>query len=277
MGVANRRWDIVKRPTAPGVMMLGAIPWLIFLLAPTLIVIPMALTKSDLIQFPPVWISLHSFIDYFGDDAWMDSTLVSIKVAAVATAVATVAGTCAAFALHSMRGGIRMAISSIIMLPIIAPVIVLALGDYLVLGRVGLLGDWRLIALGHSLLGVPYVFLSVQTSLSGLDIALVRSARSLGARAIAVTWLVYWPALRPGILAGAVFAFYVSFDEVILALFLQGPGGTTLPVQMFASIQYELSPKVAAVSSLLVTLAALALLTQSAFGKRGARQPNSKA
>ena len=88
-----------------------------------------------------------------------------------------------------------------------------------------------MIAMAHSLMGVPYVVLSVQTSLSGLNAALVRSARSLGAKDLAVLLHVYWPAIRPGLMAGAVFAFYGSFDEVILSLFLQGPGVTTLPVR----------------------------------------------
>jgi putative spermidine/putrescine transport system permease protein len=149
------------------------------------------------------------------------------------------------------------------MLPMMAPVIVLALGDYLVLGRIGLVGNWPMIALAHALLGAPYVIISVQTSLSGLNTALTRSARSLGAGDLSVLRHVYWPAIRPGLLAGAVFAFYGSFDEVIIALFLQGPGVTTLPVQMFTSIQYELTPKIAAVSSMLVLLAAIALVGQA--------------
>lgn len=277
MEAVKRRMSFFSSLSAATIMTLGALPWFVFLLAPTLIVIPMALTKSDLIQFPPVWISVHSFVDYFSDKVWMENSVVSLKVAASATAIACLVGTCTAFALSAMRGPLRTAVSSIVMLPIIAPVIVLALGDYLVLGRVGLLGHWPMIALAHSLLGVPYVVLSVQTSLSGLDTALVRSARSLGADNLAVLRHVYWPALRPGILAGALFAFYVSFDEVIVALFLQGPGGTTLPVQMFASIQYELTPKVAAVSSILVSLAALALAGQGAFTLRSRAPSKVKA
>lgn len=264
------------RPSTAMTMTLGAIPWLVFLLTPTLVVVPMALTKSDVIQFPPVWISLHSFTDYFNDQAWMENTGVSLKVAALATLVACLVGICTTFALTSLRGAVRTAVTAIVMLPIIAPVIVLALGDYLVLGRMGLLGDWPTIALAHSLLGVPYVVLSVQASLNGLDKALVRSARSLGAGHMAILAHVYWPALRTGILAGALFAFYISFDEVVLAMFLQGPGGTTLPVQMFTSIQYELSPKVAAVSSILVSLAALILAAQGAFAARGSERPKIK-
>jgi putative spermidine/putrescine transport system permease protein len=231
-------------------------------MAPTLIVVPMALTRGDIIQFPPVWISVHSFTDYLSDPEWMADTVVSLKIAILSTLLACAVGTFAALGLRGLRGSARRAASSVIMLPMVAPVIVLALGDYLTLGRIGLVGAWPMIALAHSLLGAPYVTLSVQTSLAGLDPALVRSARSLGAGDLAVLRHVYWPAIRPGLLAGAVFAFYGSFDEVVLALFLQGPGVVTLPVQMFASIQYELTPKIAAVSALLVLLAAIALLGQ---------------
>jgi putative spermidine/putrescine transport system permease protein len=251
-----------RRPTGASLLLIGSAPLLAFLLAPTLIVTPMALTKGNIIQFPPVWISVHAFTDYLSDPEWMADTLVSLKIAVLATLVACAVGTSTALALFHLRGPVRGAVSSVVMLPMMAPVIVLALGDYLALSRVGLVGNWPMIAMAHSLLGAPYVVLSVQTSLGGLNQALVRSARSLGAGDLAVLRHVYWPAIRPGLLAGAVFAFYGSFDEVILALFLQGPGVVTLPVQMFTSIQYELTPKIAAVSALLVFLAAAALIGQ---------------
>ena len=251
-----------RRPSGASLLLIGACPLQVFLLAPTLIVTPMALTKSNIIEFPPVWISVHAFSDYLRDPEWMADTLVSLKIAVLATTVACFVGASTALALHALRGPVRGAISSFVMLPMMAPVIVLALGDYLALSKVGLVGAWPMIGLAHSLMGVPYVVLSVQTSLSGLNPALVRSARSLGAKDLAVLLHLYWPAIRPGLLAGAVFAFYGSFDEVILSLFLQGPGVTTLPVQMFTSIQYELTPKIAAVSSLLVLLAAVTLVGQ---------------
>lgn len=243
---------------------LAILPILAYLIAPTLVVIPMAFTASDLIQFPPVGFSTHAFTDYFGDAGWIADTIVSIKVAAVATVVAGIVGTCTALALHAMRGPARMVVSTMIMLPMMIPLIVLALGDYFLLARLGLEGQWFMIGLAHSLLGVPYVVISVQSSLGGLNQALVRSARSLGAGSGAVFRYVLWPALRPGLLAGLLFAFYGSFDEVVIALFLQGPNATTLPVQMFTSLTYELTPKIAAVSSLLVLLAAIALVIQSA-------------
>jgi putative spermidine/putrescine transport system permease protein len=254
-------------------LLIGSAPLFLSLIAPTLIVTPMALTRSDIIEFPPVWISIHAFTDYLTDPEWMADTLVSLKIAVLATIVACLVGTSTALALHALKGPVRGVVSSLVMIPLMAPVIVLALGDYLTFARIGLSGAWPVIGLAHSLMGAPYVVLSVQTSLAGLNSALARSARSLGAGDLAVLLHVYWPAIRPGLLAGAVFAFYGSFDEVVLALFLQGPGVITLPVQMFSAIQYELTPKIAAVSSLLVLLAALALAGQGllALSRREAK------
>jgi putative spermidine/putrescine transport system permease protein len=257
----------VKRLLMPGRILLVAavLPIAIYLLLPTLIVVPMALTKGQLIQFPPIWISFHSFVDYFHDRQWIDSTLTSVKVAGVATMIACVAGVLASLGLHGSRLPGKGLVVGIILAPIVVPLVVLALADYAFFARIGLIGNWLAIGLAHSVLVTPYVFITVQASLAGLDPALVRSARSLGAGPLAVWRHVYWPATRPGIVAGAIFAFAVSFDEAVIALFLQGPDATTLPVRMFTSIQYDLTPKIAAIASLLVGLAVLALSAQGAL------------
>jgi len=102
---------------------------------PSLIIVPMALTKGDLIQFPPIWISTHAFTDYLGDPAWVDSTVLSFKVSLLAVAVGAVAGATAAIALHGRRFPGRNLVAGLIMAPIVIPAIVLALGDYLLLAR----------------------------------------------------------------------------------------------------------------------------------------------
>jgi len=240
-------------------------PVFVYLMLPTLVVVPMALTPRQLLEFPPSGISLRTFHDLLSDAAWTSAVLISLRVAAVVVGLSCLVATTAATALHSARFAGKAIILGILMTPVVAPVIVLALADYQFLVSLHLAGTWVGIALAHSVLATPYVFVTIQASLVGLDPALVRSARSLGAGPMSVFWHVYLPALRPGLLAGAVFAFAVSFDEVVIALFLQGPQATTLPVKMFTDIQYELSPKIAAVASLLVGLAALAFLAQIAI------------
>jgi putative spermidine/putrescine transport system permease protein len=254
-----------RRPHRFGqaLLLIAATPIFLYLVLPSFVVVPMALTKGQLIKFPPDWISLHSFSDYFNDAQWIAATMTSFKVAGVAMVIACVTGALAALALHGPKSAGKGVIVSLLLAPIVIPLVVLALADYLLFARFQLVGNWLAIGLAHSLLVTPYVFITVQASLVGLDPALVRSARSLGAGPLSLLRYVYWPVVRPGIAAGAIFAFAVSFDEVVIALFLQGPEAITLPVKMFTSIQYDLTPKIAAVASLLLCVAALALTAQS--------------
>ena len=246
-------------------LLLGAsVPILLFLLLPSLIIVPMALTKGQLIQFPPQWISLHSFTDYLSDAQWMNSTWLSFQVAVLAVALGCIAGSAAAIALHGRRFPGKGLVISIILAPIVVPLIVLALGEYLLFAHFQLVGSWFAIGLVHAVLVTPYVFISVQTSLTAeLNPALVRSARSLGAGRFSVLRHVYWPAIRPGVLSGCILGFAVSFDEVVIALFLQGPDAVTLPVRMFTAIQFELTPKIAASASLFILLATFGLAAQA--------------
>jgi putative spermidine/putrescine transport system permease protein len=239
----------------------ACIPILLLLVLPSLIIVPMALTKGDLIQFPPIWISVHPFFDYLRDQAWVDSTVLSFKVSILAVAIGGCAGATAAIAMHGRPFLARNLVAGLIMSPIVVPAIVLALGNYLLLAPLQLVGNWFALAIVHAIHVTPYVFISVQTSLAvGLSTALVRSARSLGAGRLAVLRFVYWPAIRPGLLAGGILGFAVSFDDVVLSLFLQGPTTITLPVRMFTAIEYDLTPKIAASASVFIALAVLGVV-----------------
>lgn len=247
------------------------VPIFVYLLVPSLIILPMALTRGELIEFPPQWISIHSFVDYYQDRNWIDSTVVSLKVAVVAVFVSIVAGTCSALALHESKFPGKSVVVGVILAPLVVPLIVLGIADYLFFAKLGMAGSWIGIGMAHGLLATPLVYITVSNSLAGLNPALVRSATSLGANDINALRFVYWPAMRPGILAGGIFAFSISFDEVVVALFMQGANATTLPVTMFTSIQYDLTPKVAAVSSLLLLIAVLAMVVQM-ISLRGGEQ-----
>jgi putative spermidine/putrescine transport system permease protein len=254
---------------ASALLFLACVPIVVFLLLPSLIIIPMALTKGELIQFPPDWISVHAFADYLSDTQWMHSTLLSFEVAALAVVLGCTAGSTAAIALHARRFPGRGLLTGVILAPIVVPLIVLALGEYLLFARLHMVGSWLAIGMVHAILVTPYVFVSVQTSLTAeLNPALIRSARSLGAGRLSVFRHVYWPAIRPGVLSGCILGFAVSFDEVVIALFLQGPDTVTLPVRMFTAIQFELTPKVAASASLFILLATLALIGQTLLTMR---------
>jgi len=251
----------------------ACMPVLVLLVLPSLIIVPMALTKGDLIQFPPIWISIHSFTDYLGDPAWVTSTALSFKVTVLAVAIGGFAGATAAIAMHGRVFRGRNFVAGLIMSPIVVPAIVLALGDYLLFAPFQLIGNWIALAVVHAMHVTPYVFISVQTSLTvGLSTALLRSARSLGAGRLSVFRFVYWPAIRPGLLAGGVLGFAVSFDDVVLSLFLQGPNTVTLLVRMFTAIEYDLTQKISASASIFIALAVLGLAVHS-LGARGRTAP----
>ena len=254
-------------------LLLANVPVLLFLALPVLVIVPMALTRGQLIRFPPDGLSVHSFVDYWRDPQWVASTWLSLRVALFASVLGGVAGGSAAAGMHGRRFRGSGLLTGVILAPIVLPLIVLALGDYLLFARLRLLGGWLAIGLAHGLLVTPYVFVSVQGSLaSRLDPSLIQAARGLGAGSWRVLRAVWWPAIRPGLLAGCILAFAVSFDEVVIALFLQGPDATTLPVRMFTSIQFELTPKIAACASLFLGLASVLLVLQTLVARSGAIQ-----
>ena len=263
LGGASRDGGLRRRKSLRAYALpLACSPVFLFLILPTAVVIPMALTPRRYLEFPPSGLSGHAFSDFANDPAWTSAAFTSLKVAAIAVVTALVMGASAAIALHGARFRGKGLVVGVIVAPIVAPLIVLGLADYQFFARFHMVGTVLAIGLAHSVIATPYAYLTVEASLTGLDPALIRSARSLGAGQLAVFRHVYLPATRTGLLAGAAFAFAVSFDEAVVALFLQGPGATTLPVKMFTDIQYELSPKIAAVSSLLVGVATLMLLVQ---------------
>ena len=132
------RFERLGRPLLIG----GALAIGFYLLLPSLIIVPMALTKSQLIQFPPEWISVHAFTDYFEDEQWIASTLVSLKVAALATVIACIAGSSAAIALQGRNFRGKAIVVGIILAPIVVPLLVLALADYLFFVRLRFLAAW---------------------------------------------------------------------------------------------------------------------------------------
>ena len=116
------------------------VPILLFLLVPILIIVPMALTKGDLLTFPPDGVSIRPFLDFFGDTQWVASTVTSLKVAILAMAVSCTAGGASAVALHRNSSRLKGTVATLILMPLMIPVVVLALGDYLFLARLQLIG-----------------------------------------------------------------------------------------------------------------------------------------
>lgn len=154
----------------------------------------------------------------------------------------------------------QIVLSALFVSPIVIPSIVIGVAFAYVFGRVGLSGSYWSLALAHAILGAPLVFLSVMTSLKGLDPDLDRAAASLGSSRNYRFWHVTLPLTAPGFLAGALFAFVTSFDEVVVALFLASPQSTTLPIALFAALRDRLQPSIVVIALILSLISLFFLL-----------------
>jgi putative spermidine/putrescine transport system permease protein len=170
------------------------------------------------------------------------------------TLVATVLGTFSALSMARYRFRGREAISAFMLSPILFPTIVLGLALLVFYSRVGLSGSFTGLVIAHSVLTTPFVIRLVMASLAEFDPAVEEASRNLGAGWWRTFLQVTLPLIRPGVLAGAVFAFIISFDELVVTLFLAGPDMTTLPVRIYTYVEFSSDPTISAISTMLIVV-----------------------
>ena len=227
---------------------------LVFLCAPILIVVVVSFNASEFIEFPPRAWSLRWYRNYFSARQWVEPTLLSLRIAFVTMVLSTVLGTAAAIGLTRGRFRGRRMLEFFFVSPMVMPTIVLAIGLYLLFARFKLVGQPLALYLAHTVVAAPLVIVIVSAALKTTDSAIELAARSLGAGYFRTLWHVTLPAILPSVVSGAAFAFLLSFDEVVLAIFLGGPATTTLPKRMWESVRYEIDPTLTAISTLLVII-----------------------
>ena len=238
-----------------------------WLVAPTLVVIPLAFTGQKSLVFPPRSWSLRWFANFFADPTWVGSLLNSLQVAGMTAAVATVLGTLAALGLRSRFRG-RSAAGALVLAPMLVPAVVFGVGVYAVFLELKLIGTFIGFVAAHTALALPFVVIPVTSSLAGFDETLERAASVCGANRISTFLRVTLPAIAPGVLSGFMFAFVVSFDEIVVSLFISSPYLQTLPVKIWGSLRADLSPVIAAASSLLVLLTLLLMIVTALLRRR---------
>jgi putative spermidine/putrescine transport system permease protein len=236
-----------------------------FLLAPVAIVAVFAVNPTPFIQFPPVGVSPRWFQKFFASQDFMSAIQLSLTVAAVVAAIATVLGATAALALARGRlPGARL-LTATFLSPLMLPAILtgLALFQLYMLLDIGR-PLWGLVA-GHVLIAIPYVVRTTLAVLHNFDRGLEEAARNLGASPVRTFFEVTLPLIRPGVLAGAIFAFIVSFDQFPVSLFLVSPGRETLPITLFNYLKYDLDGTIAAASmvSILLSVAVVLVLDRT--------------
>ncbi len=237
----------------------------LFLILPVLVVLPMSFSGSRYLDFPPKIWSTRWYDRFFTDIAWYSSMIVSLKLAVCTVLVATPIGTAAAYAIHVADKPIFKKIYTFLLMPLMIPNIILAIGIFYAFARIGFLGSFGGILLAHVMLALPFVIVTVLSGLRSFDMTQEQVARTLGCTRFGAFFRVTLPQIQGSIVSGAIFAFVTSLDEVVVALFIASGENTTVTKVMFSSLRDEIDPTIAAVSALLIigsiVLATLAMLS----------------
>jgi putative spermidine/putrescine transport system permease protein len=245
------------------------IPVLVLLLAPSFVVIPMSFSKSLVLSWPPEGFTVRWYLKLFGSDEWLASAVHSLEVAFAATAIALAFGVPAGLTLGLRVFGGRGPALALVMIPLVVPTIVVAVGMYRVYATVGLV-DLRGLAAAHAMIGVPFVVVTTMSAARQVNPVLFLAARSLGGNPISVFIHVTLPGVALGVLSGAVFAFVTSWDEVVIAKFLTSPTFQTIPVEMWNQLTEGVDPTVAAMATTLLAVTMSLMLVLIWQGRRRA-------
>ena len=232
----------------------------LFLFAPILAVIIMSFCSSKYSTFPLGELTFKWYRMAAEDQNILSAIKNSLIISVTATAIASVIGMLAAmgFVRNKFRG--KEIFNAFFLSPMIIPEIIIgiALLSFATLLKMG--GGLPLIIIGHILIGLPFVFTVVSTRLYGFDRALEEAAMDLGANEIKTFWRITLPLIMPGILGGALLAFTVSFDNFLITYLLAGPGITTIPIQIYSMVRFELTPKIHAFSTVIVLISMTLIL-----------------
>jgi putative spermidine/putrescine transport system permease protein len=246
---------------------------LAYILTPLVFVTWLAFFRQEIPSFPPEGYSLRWFQAIAGNDRFVSGFLLSLQLAVIATSFGLCLGLPAALCLARFRFAGREALSSLLLLPLVVPGIVLGIALYVFHVEVELatglpiLGSLGGLIAGHVLIVIPWTVRLVTASLAGLDRSIEEAAQSLGANRLTTFRRVTLPAIRPGVVAAALFGFVSSFGNLEMSLFLVGPGRTTLPIAILQYLEWKIDPTIAAVSVLQIGLIATAMLITDRFVK----------
>jgi len=259
-----------ERATRLGLIVLtGAV--LLFLVAPILTIVPLSFSSGSFFYYPLPGLSLRWYQDFFTSSFWLSSLQNSLIIGISATVLATFLGTMAALGIWRARFPAQALVLAMLISPMVVPVVIIAVGVYFAFAPLGLTNGYLGLILAHATLGVPFVVITVLATLSAFDRTLLRAAESLGASQLATFRRVMLPLILPGVASGAVFAFAASFDEVVVVLLMAGPAQRTLPRQMFAGINDNISLTIAAAATMLIAISLALMIAVGALQRRSAR------
>ena len=241
---------------------------MVFLMIPTLIVIPMSFSASQYLEFPPREWSLRWYEFYFNSASWMQATGTSFKAAILTMLVATPVGVAAAYGLFVSKHKSGQMIFILLISPMMIPIILIAIGVFYVYVQIKMVNTIPGLVIAHTMLALPLVLIIVSASLKSFDINLEMAARNLGASRFRAFMSVTLPQISFAVVTAALFSFLSSFDEVIVALFVSGGENSTLTRNMFNALRDQIDPTIASISTIMVLISTTLLIATQFLGKK---------
>jgi putative spermidine/putrescine transport system permease protein len=244
---------------------------LIYLIAPILVIVPLSFTSGSMLMYPLPGTSLRYYIEFFTDPVWTRAVGNSFLIATVVTVNASVLGTIAALGLNRSKSRLKPLILAFLVAPLALPVVIMAVAVFYYFAWLNLLGTYLGMILAHSVLAIPFVVITVTATLQGFDINMSRAGASLGASPIYVFRKVTLPLILPGVISGSLFAFVISFDEIVIALFIASPVQRTLPRQIFSGVSESVNPTITVAAVVLFLVSISMMTTVELLRRRGER------
>ena len=236
---------------------------LVFLIAPMVVVAIVSFSSAPFLQFPPPGFSLRWYAKLWELPVWGEALATSIRIMVPASLLATVIGTAAAIGLTRARFPGRDLAAALVMAPLVVPVIITAAAILPLYRRTGLLGTLEGLILAHTMLALPYVVFTVTAALRVVDDQLESAAMTLGATRWQAFRLVTLPLILPAVLSGLLFSMVLSFDEVVVTIFISSPEVRPITVQMWSDVRGDVDPTIAAVGTLILAFSIAVLVLES--------------
>lgn len=266
--LSGRRAVPLSVRTARLAMGIGITAIYVFLLAPILIVVFTSFNPTESNTFPPTGFSLRWYRTFAESPEFVSAFLFSLWLGAISAVGATVIGFLTAYGVVRFLGRRRELGQSLALLPMMVPHILISISLLLMLTVIPI-PELGALIVGHIIICLPFTIAGIVASLEGVDAQLEQAAFTLGASRLRTLWEVVIPLTAPGLLSALIFAFIVSFGDVYIALFLSGPGFTTLPIEIFSYMQWESTPVVAAITTVQILLIiGLGLIVERLVGLR---------
>lgn len=237
-----------------------AIVLALFLLLPIVFIVLLSLGSSRWLAFPPPSWTTKWYIELFSDPTWLESTYVSLKVSIVVTILSVVIGYLASVALvrGTFRG--REFLRGLLLTPMILPVVVLGVALYSFFLKMGLDGTYFAFITAHLLIALPFSVIVISNALELFDLTIEDAAILCGATPWQARMRITIPSIKNGLISAAIFSFLISWDDVVLAIFMASPDLQTLPVKIWGTLRQDLTPVIAAASTLLTVITMVLML-----------------